>query len=226
MGDDPIGVYLPSGCLLLLQTLVGFLAYRLWPVAEQSPTLFLGGVASLVLVRGLLAAPLRAAIVGAGARSLELHWPPRWLWVRIGHLLLVHTVVVAVQLVGALALVSLGIAAAAWFLGHGWLVLPTGFLFAGAVAAAALAVVVEGLFGYAPAEALLHGCSAPVSLWRSATRGWGDLGAAVVFHGIGGGIVALGALACGAGALPGYPFGDLAVLAHWYTRDQQGANNP
>ncbi len=211
----PVGVLAPAGALLLVQVLLAWLA---WSMVRPGPPYdagLFGGAAGLAVVLWFaLTAPLRAAMIGAGARSLGLVSRPgrRWL-----SLLGVHLVVHPLQLAVALLAAVAGAAGATVLAAHGWLTLAAFVGFLGAFVGLLGGLGVRALFAYAPIDVVVGERSAASALVRSARLGWRDTGTAFALLAASDLVVAVGALACGAGALPGVPLGDMAILHRWHT---------
>lgn len=215
---DPIGLLLPAAGLLLLE-LGGILAVREgaralpWPWLDVHPWLLWLGLAAAVRV-GLfaLAAPLQAVLLATGARAMGQRARG---WTRVPSLLVVELVV---RLLRALAWAAVGVPG---------LLLTAALLSQHAVTLAAVLLALTLLLGsftsfvvrvwlvYAPYEAVLGG-RGPIAAIRGgfALAGGDRLQLAAVLL-LGDALTAIGGLLCGAGALPGYPMGPLAVLHRW-----------
>ncbi|HHO54722.1 MAG TPA: hypothetical protein ENK18_28590 [Deltaproteobacteria bacterium] len=205
---DPVGVLWPAAAMLSLQA-VGALALQRILHSGRLDALLTVFLATS-LIRILLGAPLRARMLKAGARSMGLDTNDRWI-----ALLGVHLIVGPLQLGLATGSVILGTGIAAGIAAHGLPTLATLAWFLGWLGGTLAALVIRAIFAYAPLEVLLRGCSAIQALRRSAIRGPVDTLAAALLVGFGDLAVLLGALTCGAGALPGYPISDLALLDRW-----------
>jgi len=205
VGRDPVGVLVPAGGILLLQAAV-WLDLRagvgVRTVTEASLRFTLG-----LLLVAVLSAPLRVAVLQAGARCL----PRRGLGLRrsaamAGAQLVVATIQglwISASLV-VLALVGGGALAYGW-----WSVASLG----GALVLLGSAcgyVLLQTAVAWVPVAVVVGGHSGLGAVVASLRHGdWGTALASVVGGGLATG---LGGLLCGAGALPGYPLRDLALL--------------
>jgi hypothetical protein len=213
--EDPVGVLLPAAAVLGSQALALAAVQRLWGTLDPA-WLILAGV-GIGLLRVVVAAPFRALALAAGARQLAR---PFGAWRRAPSLAVVWAVAAAVEGLVVGVLLASTLAPAWWLLARGtwWgaallvtgtapLILILGVL---ARAAFAFAAVEATAGGRGPLDALGEGFSA-------VTRD----GAAVVAILLSGELlVALGSLLCGAGALPGTPWADLALLHRWAHREE------
>ena len=205
VGRDPVGILVPAGAILLLQAVV-WLDLRAGVGARSATEAGLRFIVGWAMV-AVMSAPLRVAMLQAGARCI----PRRGLGLRrtaalAGAQLLVagaQGVWIAASLV-VLGLVSGGALAYGW-----WSIASLGgalVLVGSALGYLALQVLVA----WVPVEVVLGGRSGLGAVGASLTRGRLSTSAAAV---VGGGLATgLGGLLCGAGALPGYPIRDLALL--------------
>ena len=218
---DPLGVLAPTGGVLLIQLAAAHvLRTTLWDVPWWRAALLAVGIE---LSRQVVAAPLRALTLRAGARVLGR--PIRGGWIAGSASL------VGVELALGLATVLVA----------GVLVVPTAFLAAflasrgietaavlvgacGLLAALALTLVVRSVLAYARPEAVIGGQAPLAALSAGLELGQADLLALVGIHVLSDTAVALGTLPCGVGALPTYPLADLAVLSRWNPRPSRGTS--
>ncbi len=212
--DDPLGILLPAAASLgvevgtLWMLRLGWWRYDDWPFAAF--------VAVLVVARMSLIAPFRALLIDAGAAAQGI--PSRG-WRRAPALAGVQIVVTVTATSGAaiVLLPALGLAAVAAT--YGWFSLAAVTAALGVVGATLAVFGVRVLFATAPIEAVVAGRSGLQSLRHSARRSLAidRVGPAVVLI-VGDLAVTIGGMACGAGALPGYPMSDLALLHRWRGR--------
>lgn len=214
---DPVGVLLPAAGSLLLQGLVLAGVQSGW--GALGPWNLVGLFALLAAGRVILASPLRTWVLAAGARELDRPFPPLR---QTPSLLMVWLISAGVEglLVGGL--LGGAVLPAWWLLARGtyWgavlLMATTGpaVLVVGAAARTA--------FAYAVIEATAGRCGP----WRALSQGWRRTGRdwlAVMGILLSGELVfALGGLICGAGALPGLPLADLALLHRWVQAQEGG----
>lgn len=203
IAHDPLGILLPSSASLLLQ------ACAVWATVTAP----VGVAIAAWIVWWVLSIPLRQRTLVVAARQLPSVAPPtsRRGVSFLGLHLLVGPVQVAAFVAGAIVgwLPATALAAAGW-------VTPAALVFAGGIAlGGCTGAVARGVLGYAPAEVLFGGHSAVNALAASVQRGPRHLVAAVMLVLLGDLAMLAGALWCGAGALPGYPLGDLALLHRW-----------
>lgn len=202
---DPFGVLLPAGGALVLQAL----AVQVWWRLDLDVVSWVAAGLGLVVATGVVTAPFRALILGAGARAGGRTAPG------VRRSLSLVGVVLLVEAVHAVALLGLG---ALWLLGAG-LLLSYGFASAGALFGAVMLVAAVGVsFGlrvrlaYAPVLAVDGGQAA----WRAVLLpddvAWGRTAAVVLGADL---MLAFGTVLAGAGALPGYALRDLAVQRLW-----------
>lgn len=184
---------------------------------REAPTggswILLVGIALLLqLARLTLGVPLRAAVLAAGARVLA---HPTKGWRAVPSLWVVHLTIAAMQTLGAALFVLPGLAAASYLALRGWLVLGPVILTAAVLLGAVVSLLIGSVFAYAPMESVVGRRGPLASLLESlrTTRGERIQLAALLLCGEL--ATGLGALLCGAGALPGYPMADLAVLHRW-----------
>jgi hypothetical protein len=216
MGRDPIRVLLPAAGILLLQA--AWIALVRDAVLTGDPTgaRWVGGAGAVVVIAALglhlVQVPLRLGMLRAGGRAVGIDVRPRWS--AIFSLLLVDTLTLVVQaaiasvvivptaLVGALALSREVPVIAALVVSAGLLI--------GALGWAAA----RTLFAYAPAH-ILTGAGPITSLIEGLRDANRDRLGVLAIAAVGQAMFAAGGLSCGAGALPGYPFAELALLHRW-----------
>lgn len=207
---DPVGVLLPAMAVLLTQALA------LWLIQALYGSL---GLTWLVLVavgiaaaRIAISAPFRALSLAAGARLLDRPFSPIG---RAPGLAVVWLLAAAVEgaIVGVLLAGTLG--PAWWLLARGtyWGAL---FLVGTSVPIIALiGIVARTAFAYASIEVTAGGNGPFKALsegFRRVSRDWISV---LVILVTGEALFAVGSLLCGAGALPGTPYADLALLHRW-----------
>lgn len=204
MTRDPVAVLLPAMGALLVDVGCGVVLRAHW-ADPRLPWL----VVALLAARPWLQAPFRAAMLRGGLGGAELRGGSA---VRLA-------VIDAVR--AALATVVTAAAALPFALGAAWLSARGLYLFAaiavgvGVVIAVGLGTLARAALAYAPALIV----SGRRGLWTALTRGRPcDLPDLLTVTGLllaGDLAVGLGGALCGAGALPGYPLADLALLARW-----------
>ncbi len=202
---DPFGVLLPAAGALWLQTAVVLAWWRLELPIDR--WLLVG--AGLLWGVELGAAPLRAAILAAGARAVGRPGPG---WRRGLSLLGVVVLVGAVQgaaLVGVLIVWGIG---ASLLLSYGLVSAAALWGAAGLVGGVGVAFALRVRFAFAPILAVDGGLAAWRALGPPADVRWGRTAAVVLSADV---LFALGTLLAGAGALPGYPLRDLALQRLW-----------
>lgn len=204
VAHDPVGILLPAMGLLGLQVMVLMEMRQAFFVVGPMAT-FVGGALAWLVV-AVASAPLRDAMLRRGALAAGRPAPRRRLLALAGAQVLVALVEVALLAVvlGALAVLSWGLLAYGWF--------SLAALMAGIVlvVASGVGLVVGVLLAWAPLEVVFGGASGAGALWASLRRGLGSHAGVAV---LGGGVAtAVGSALCLAGALPGYPLRDLALL--------------
>lgn len=207
---DPIGVLFPASGLLLLQVLGALLARAVWDGVgprEAVATFFVAAA-----VQSVIGAPLRSRMIAAGARAHGLRVRP---WGRPAALLGVQLVTGPAHLGAGLAVALPLLGVAAGFASEGWLSTSSVVAAAGVCGGTLASLAVRGLLAWAPIEAVVGGASGLGALWRSVVRGGRERPVAFSVVLLGDLLVAFGGLICGAGALPGYPIADLALLHRW-----------
>jgi len=219
LGEDPIGILIPSSFLLGLQAL-WIASGPVLPGGLGSWSWWLA-FAAVGLVRVLVSVPFRLLVFRAGARQIGASAVP---WTSTYSLGVVTLVVASVEGILLGAVLSATAAPAWWLLSRGtWL--GALLLFTTAVPLLLfVGVAVRVAFAYAAIEATAGG-SGP---FQALQRGWEhareDL-PSVLFIATGGEIaLAAGGLLCGAGALPAVALVDLAILHRWSDRRRIAAN--
>lgn len=202
---DPVGILVPAMGILLVQGVVIVEAREVAWAAGPRAGLVVGllGWGGMALVT----APLRVAMLqrGAAAAGLPCLGLRRSLAMAGTQLALAG---IDIALLGATAAAFLLVQAV--LLAYGWWSLA--FLGGGLLLllAAALSITVRVALAWAPVEVVVRGRSGLGALLGSLQRG-APLRALVAV--VGGGLATgMGALLCVAGALPGYPLRDLALL--------------
>jgi len=213
---DPIGVLAPTAGLLLLQVGIVF-AVQAWWGQLGIWTLVLVFVA-LSAARVLVATPLRATALAAGARQIAR---PFAVWRASPGLALIWLLGGGLELLLVGGTLATALMPAWWLLARGTYWGAVLLMILTAPAALVLGVAARTAFAYAvievtagarpPGPALSEGL-------RKAARDWPALLAILVS---GDALTALGSLLCGAGALPGLPFADLALLHRWASLEDE-----
>jgi hypothetical protein len=226
---DPIGILLPASGALLVHV-AGVMAVRAaWyePPAVGAAGYALsdwGALAALAagvqLARILLGSAFRAPMIAAGARALDR--PASGLRGALP-LVAVDLVVGGLELLAA-AIVGVPLGGLAFLaLTRGLALLAALAAAAGLVGAATIALVVRASFAYAAAEAVIDRHPPWKALGNAWTRARGDRVQLMVLLVTGDALLGVGGALCGAGALPGYPIADLAVLHRWTRREAEAA---
>jgi hypothetical protein len=204
----PIGILLPAAAQLAL-SVMAILAVRRWMGPEWTLWVAAWAIARASVL--VVQVPFRGWMLVGGARALGA---PS-LGARIGPLL-------AFQVVDALAsgamLLAIGapsVAVGAALVASGWVASGLAFAAFGVAAAELAALMVEALLAAAPSEIVLGGRSGLGALSASIRESGGAFLPRLGLLFAGRAAVAIGGLGCGAGALAGYPIGDLAVMSHW-----------
>jgi hypothetical protein len=210
MGRDPIGILAPAAGVLLVQAMV--MGVIRGVVFSGTPAFVLGiAVAFAVVVQ----APLRLRMLRAGGRVLgsdkARFGATLSLLVVDGVTLLVQALLAAIILVPALFLATVALSreipVVAAIVGGG-----------GVVISSLLWVLGRSLFAYSPAR-VVAGSGPFTALRQGFHDASGDRLQILLIAAAGDALFALGGLLCGAGALPGYPFADMAFLHRWRSRD-------
>ena len=213
---DPIGVLLPTAGLLLTQAGIVF-AVQAWWGQLGVWTLVLAFVA-MSATRVLLATPLRAIAIAAGARQLAR---PFRIWRASPGLAIVWLLAGGLELLLVGGTLATALMPAWWLLSRGTYWGAVLLLVTTAPAALLLGIVARTTFAYAIIE-VTAGARGPVQALsvglRKASRDWPALIAILVSGDL---LTALGSLLCGAGALPGLPFADLALLHRWASLEEE-----
>lgn len=208
--DDPLGTLLPGAVVLGLQALGLGVLQLVWRDASTLWLLVL--ILLLIAGRTIIAAPFRSLVLASAARQVDR---PFSALRRAPSLALVWTVSALIEalVVGALLIATLG--PAWWLLARG--------TYWGAVLLVTLTtlpILIVGigcrvLFAYASIEATV-GRKSPFRALSLGLEHASRDGPAVFGLLLGGEVfTALGGLLCGAGALPGAVFADLALVHRW-----------
>lgn len=211
MTYDPMGVLLPAACALFVDVGLGVALRLLW-----GDPWFFAFVAAAVVVRPVLQAPFRAAMLAAGARKVREDADAGLL--ATARLAFVDAVrgVVAIVFAG-LVLVPVGLVGA-WLASRGLYLFSSLFVAVGLVFAATVALLGRAALAYAPVDVVVGRSGAFEALGRS----WATLSADVVVTALfllaGDVATGLGGAMCAAGALPGYPLAELALVSRWAAR--------
>lgn len=216
LGRDPVGILLPAAGVLLLHVGAALIARAAWGDVDLGS--FALALLAVHAARVLLTSPLRAPLIAAGARALDR---PATGSTRALQLLVVDLVTGALQLAVA-ALIAVPVGALSFLL------LERGLHLFGAigvgialVGAAAASLLVRAALAYAPAEVVVARrgpLSALAEGWRGGRGDRVQLAIVLLFGDL---AVAGGGALCGAGALPGYPLADLAILHRWTKRTKE-----
>lgn len=213
---DPIGVLLPAAGMLLLQAAILVCAQAWW--SELGTWTLIATIAGLSAARVLVASPLRASMLAAGARQVGRSF--RVLG-RSPALAVVWLICGGLELGIVGALLSTAAVPAWWLLARGtyWgavlLMMTTApaILLVGVVARTAFAyVAIEATAGRQPLDRAFG------TGLRKAGRDWLPV---LSILSVGELAVALGSLICGAGALPGFPLAELALLHRWSSMEER-----
>lgn len=213
--DDPVGVLLPAIGVLGSQALALALLQAWW---RDLSVMGLTGVAlALIVTRTVVAAPFRAAYLASAARQLGR---PFSIVARTPGLATVWALsaVVEALLVGSLLTATLGpawwlFARATWWAAVLLITLTT------------LPILLVGIasrvvFAYATIEVTAGHQSIGRALSRGARSSVDDGPAVLLLLLAGETLMSVGGLLCGAGALPGVAYADLALLHRWTHRQE------
>lgn len=204
---DPIGVLLPSSLSLLLQAWAVWVTVR---TATLDPATWAWSAVAWC-AWWLLSVPLRRRSLVAAGAELELA-PVRGQGMAF---LGLHLLLGVPRALAFLVGLTVGVWPAVQLTVAGWPAPALVALAGGSLLGAGLAALVRGTLGYAPAEVLFGGRSAVAAIGASVRRPLADVLAGIALVVLGDAAVLLGSLACGAGALPGYPWSDLGLLHRW-----------
>ncbi|MCB9685674.1 MAG: hypothetical protein H6735_11590 [Alphaproteobacteria bacterium] len=213
---DPVGLLLPTGGCLLVDV-VAAMVLREALVHGATPAAFalIGGW----VARTVLGAPLRSRMLAVAARARGHRAPP---WGRPLAVLGAELVVGPASLGIGGVVGAVGVLAAALVLSEGWVATASVILAIGTVAGVALALLVRACFATAGLEAAVAGASGLGSLRDAITAGPRTIAISYGLLVIGGTLTGVGALACGALLLPGYPIADLAIADRWLAERRSG----
>jgi hypothetical protein len=204
----PIGILLPAAGQMALAVLA-MLAVRPWMGPNWPSWLAAWAVARAVLL--VAQVPLRGWMLVAGARALGV----ASLGPRVGPLMAFQVIDSlasgAVLLLIAVPSLALGGAIVA----EGWVASGLGVAAAGVAGAEVASLMVEAALAGAPSEIVLGGRSGLGALSASLEQFTDAFLARLWLLFAGRVALIVGGLGCGAGALPGFPIADLAVMSHW-----------
>jgi hypothetical protein len=212
IGRDPIGILVPAATALAVEAAL-IVGVRSFAVSLVSVA---GLVVAAVIVRLIVQAPVRAAMIAAAARAQDV--PAE---AGIGRTL---TLLAVDAIRGLLAVVAAAIVGVPLGAGAMWLASRDLFLFAalvastGLVLSALVGLLARATVAYAAPEAVVGGLGPVAALREGWAEGQGDWPQLALLLLAGDVAVGLGGALCGAGALPGYPIGDVAVLHRWARR--------
>ena len=208
---------MPSAVWASLTVIAGVVARQAWQHLTIGQWAAL--IAVLFVVRVLLGIPLRSLVIAAGARAGEIADVSGW--VRSFTLAPIGCLRAGVEL-----------CLIAPCLGLPLLLVPTTtlrdtpssaalLLAIGLVLAVTASILVRAVFAYAAIEAVVGRRSPHRALWIGVPAALRDLPLLVSYTCLGDLAIAIGAIPCGAGTLPGYPLADLVILARWSRRSGQ-----
>ncbi len=213
---DPVAILLPTAGLLLIDVLAAvgvrqFLGSVDMTITTAGISRLVALVAGLELAAFLIGVPLRSLMIASAARALGLGvWGLTRAWS-------LFFVALAIGLIRGLITAILGVPLALLLLfvaGHGWYGLATLGFAALLLLLGFLRFMVRAVFGYAPILAVADG-RGPLAALQEGTAGDDLFGVALAMF-VGDCATITGSLCCGAGALPGYPMADLAILHRWH----------
>ncbi|MFK7931613.1 MAG: hypothetical protein AB8H79_25760 [Myxococcota bacterium] len=207
---DPIGILLPSAASLLLHLGVMTGVQAGWNTL--GPWSLVALFCALSAARIVLATPLRGLAIAAGARERGHHFS---VVAQTPSLVIVWLVAAAVEGAVIIALMSGAVLPAWWLIARGSYWGAIVLVASAAPALLVLTVIARTAFAYSIIEATV-GKRGPYNAIKFGLQRTGrdwfnvlciELMAELVFG--------FGALLCGAGALPGLPLADLALLHRW-----------
>lgn len=205
----PFGVLLPAAADLA----IGVLLYVHVGDAIRTEGVWIGVATWFAarLGRGVVTVPLRGMRLVAGARAVG----HQVAGIRPGPLLVVVAVAELLREGMAVAIVVPTVAAGLALADAGWI--GSGLLTAaaGVLGAQVAALGVESIVAGAPIEVVVGGKSSLGALRQSVVQAPVAALPRFLLLAAGRSTALVGGLVCGAGALPGYPLDDLAVLHHW-----------
>jgi len=214
--QDPVRILFAAAGVLALQAASVAVVFQTW----RSLGFFalVGLVVAVWLARVVLSTPLRAAAILAGSSVFKLHFHPMK---RTPSLLVVWLLSSGLELLVLGIALLLTVGPAEWFLARGTWWTPVLLIIVAAPVAVLISALIRCVFAYAAIEATA-GRKGPVEAIALGNKHlWGDFPAVVTIVLIGECLVAFGGLLCGAGALPGTPYADLALLHRWYHRTEE-----
>lgn len=213
---DPVRILLPSAGALLLELAVAIGLRSVFPLVELGVWLELWAASRVFVV--LAQSPFRASMLRAGAEAMN---QPSGGVARFPHLAAVSLVIQLLYVLATAALAVPALVLAFWLWRRGLDPLAGLVLGVGVTAGTLLGLFARSLFAYAPIEAVVHRKNAFAALRDGFRAGGGDrVGTLLVLFG-GDLAFGVGGALCGAGALPGYPLGDLAILHRWTVRSPE-----
>ncbi|MCA9493775.1 MAG: hypothetical protein KC621_27770 [Myxococcales bacterium] len=213
---DPVGLLLPTGGLLLVDV-VGAMVLR--EAVLRGPTILALVVCGGWLSRTVLGAPLRSRMLAVAARARGVRAPR---WGRPLAVLGAELVVGPASLGVGGVIGGIGLAASALVLSEGWVATASVVLAFGTVLAVTVALAVRACFATAALEAAVAGASGLGSLRAAILAGPRTIASSFALLVVGGLLTGVGALACGALLLPGYPIADLAIAERWLAERRSG----
>jgi hypothetical protein len=223
---DPVVIGLPAAGLLLMEiaTALGIreiLKATAWTDGPDAVTMGLASIAAVALVGALSKVPLRALMIAAGARAMGIAASGLR---RAASLLLVELVIGALRIALTLGLGLPALLISLFIAGHGWYGLATAGFAVALLGIGLLRFLVRALFGYAPILAVAYQ-KGPIDALKQGMPGPDLVGVGLTLF-IADSATVLGGLCCGAGALPGYPLADLALLHRWHHELPDPAPDP
>ena len=213
---DPVHIGLPAAGLLLVDVFAAvglreFVGTVAWNTSALGVVQLFGLFSALEFSAFLVGVPLRSLMIASGARALGRDvwgltraWSLFFVTLAIGLIRTLITGVLGIPLTLALLFVA----------GHGWYGLATLGFAALVLLIGALRFAVRALFGYAPILAVVDARGPLEALQLGTARQ--DLPGVALAMFIGDTATVVGSLCCGAGALPGYPIADLAILHRFH----------
>lgn len=212
---EPIGILLPAAGALLMHVAAGMIVRSTWGV--ELTRIVLVGLAVTALVR-VAGAVFRAPMIAAAARALDLSATGV---ARAPQLAIVELLTTLAQLIAsAIIVVPLSVATTV-LAARGLHLLAALCLSVAAIGGTAIVLLVRATFAYAPAIVLVSRKDPIRALIEASKLARGDWLQLALLLFLGDALTGFGGLLCGAGALPGYPMGDLAVLHRWARRSYE-----
>ena len=223
---DPVIIGLPAAGLLLLDLAAALgireiLQATAWTDGAAAISMGLALMGTMALGSSVVGVPLRALLIAAGARALGLSASGLR---RAGSLLFVELAIGTLRVALTVALGLPALLITVFIAGHGWYGLATAGLAIALLGIGLLRFLVRALFGYAPILAVAYQ-KGPIDALKQGMPG-PDLVGVILTLFIADSATVLGGLCCGAGALPGYPLADLALLHRWHHELPDPAPDP